>query len=249
MVYKGKRRKLEEDINALWLEYKTSENLEARDSIIEYYLPLVEKIARKVYSQKRAFLSSDLDLEDLISIGTIGLIKAVDNFDPEKGTRFESYAYRTIYGYVINYISSKMPISTKSYRSLKKRIEKNWDVNPEKAKEELRNLIHGIALAKLISLETAITSDGELKIADRIADNYWLSPQILMENREFLNKVKKLLENLTKLEKTVVVKYYYEDMKFIEIAKVLGVSRQRVSQLHSSAIRKLRRWLKEIEEK
>ncbi len=236
------------EIDELWQEFKLNDNLEARDSLIEYYLPLVEKIVRRIFAQKRAIISSDLDLEDLISIGTIALIKAIDNFDIERGTSFESYAYKMIHGYVFNYISSKLPISTKSYKRLRKSIEENWEENPEKAQQKLRDLIHGIALAKLISLERAITVDEDLKIIDRIADDSWLSPQAMVENKEILQKIKELLENLTPHEKRVIIEYYYENKKFVEIANELGITRQRISQLHNTAIRKLRIWLKRLEE-
>ncbi len=233
-----------DEIYYLWQEFKINGSLEAREALIEYYLPYMEKIIRRTFSMRLKLVSAELDMEDLISVGTIALIKAIDNFELERGIRFENYAYKVIFGYVSNYIDSKLPIPSKSYKRLRRQVEELRRRDPKRAGEKLRQLIIGLALAKLISLEATISPDSNTKVLDMIDDTPWVSPDKLVENRDILAKIKELLDKLTPMEKHVILKHYYEGERFIDIAYQLGVSKQRVSQLHNNAIRKLRAWLR-----
>ncbi len=231
------------EIQKLWEEFKYQGSLEAREALIEYYLPFVERMVRKVFSMRAKLVSSELDMEDLISIGTIALIKAIDNFELDRGIKFEHYAYKVIFGYVSNYIDSKLPIPSKSYKRLKRQVEELKDKDPEKAKKKMRQLIVGLALAKLISLEATVSAESDTKLIELLDGSTWINPHELMENKDILAKIKQLLDRLTPMEKYVIVKHYYEGVKFIDIAGELAISKQRVSQLHNNAIKKLRSWL------
>lgn len=236
---------------------KISEN-RARDEMVKKHLPLVNFIA----SRLAIGLPDWLDKRDLISAGVIGLIDAVNNFDPSKGFKFETYAKTRIKGAIIDELRS-MDWIPRSTRAKSKEIEHaiaelvktlgrfptdeevadclGWDL------DFYYKSLGQVSITTLLSLDEMIGSSSGAPVArlDTVADDSH-SPLESMTRKELLDTVVKILSELTEQERLVIALYYYEELTLKEIGMVLDVTESRISQVHTAAILKLRAKLKTI---
>jgi len=110
------------DIQNRWQDYLTSRDRELRDQLIMQYAPLVKYVAGRMVVSLPGLINN----EDILSYGTIGLIQAVDRFDPSQGVKFETYAIRRIRGSIIDAIRSLHPLSRDTNRRGRE-IEQAYD--------------------------------------------------------------------------------------------------------------------------
>jgi len=224
-----------------------------RDDLIRQHLKLVSFVA----SRLAIGLPSWIDKRDLINAGVIGLVDAVNNFDPGKGVKFETYAVNRIRGAMLDELRS-LDWIPRSTRAKSKEIETTiaaligrlgrfpndieiarelgWDI------DKYYKTIDHVSGTTLLSLDELIepSSDGEpIRRIDTLSDE---ESTVLdsMERRELLENVVKILKNLSEQERLVISLYYYEELTLKEIGRVLNVSESRVSQVHTAAVLKLR---------
>ncbi|MHB9028745.1 MAG: FliA/WhiG family RNA polymerase sigma factor [Candidatus Latescibacterota bacterium] len=225
----------------------------SREELTRQHLKLVSYIA----SRLAIGLPSWVDRRDLINAGVIGLVDAVNNFDPSKGVKFESYASTRIRGAMLDELRSLdwIPRSTRAKsREIESAIgllvgrlgrfpteaeiaaELGWDM------DHYYTAVEQVSGTTLLSLDETIetSSGGEpVKRIDTIFEED-TSALDAMERRELLDNVVKILKGLTEQERLAISLYYYEEMTLKEIGLVMGVSESRVSQVHTTAILKLR---------
>ena len=235
-----------DDVNLLWDRYIKSKNEEDREALILYYVPLVKKIVYKLVPS----YSKYVDVDDLMGCGIMGLIHAVDRFEPKKGVPFESFAYLRIKGEIIDYLRKQDFVST----SLRKRIK-----SVENAMESLEIQLGRTPTDEELSNHLNIDQDTLHKILDDAytynvmyledaldsclalpSENSSEMPEESYDQVELKEILAESIDSLSEREKLVVSLYYFEDLSIKEIAQVLGVSESRVSQLHSKALMKLR---------
>ncbi len=224
-----------------------------RDELVKQHLKLVSFVA----SRLAIGLPSWVDRRDLINAGVIGLIDAVNNFDPAKGVKFESYASTRIRGAMLDELRALdwIPRSTRAKsREIESAIgmlvarlnrfpteteiaaELGWDI------ARYYKAIEQVSGTTLLSLdETLHTSPGKEPVR-RIDTILGEEGSALddMEHRELLDNVVKILQGLTEQERLAISLYYYEELTLKEIGLVMNVSESRVSQIHTTAILKLR---------
>lgn len=229
-----------------------------KEHIIEEYLPLVKYIASRVSIGK----TKVMDYDDLVSYGVIGLIDAISKFDESKGIKFSSYASIRIKGAIIDEIRKCRPISKGAMDKLNKynlAVEKLQNklfrepTNEEIAKEmklslsevgEVENYINYISI---VSLEDMIFSEDEdMTVMGIIEDKNSPSPEDVYENSEQVEILGEAIEELNEKDRLVLNLYYYEGLTLKEIGSILKVSKSRVCQLHSRAIRNLREKMKKL---
>jgi RNA polymerase sigma factor for flagellar operon FliA len=219
----------------------------------ERYTPLI----RYVVERLSVGLPKNVDHDDLMSAGILGLLDAYDKFDPNKGTKFETYAVWRIKGAVLDQLRA-LDWASRSVRRKAREVEASTRrldqrlgraaTDEEVAKEakmslaDYHRLMDQVRGAVLLSLdETRSPEEGDsLGLADVIEDPN--APDVLARLEEEETRIV-LLDTLNRLpeqERIVVALYYYEHMTLREIGVTLGISESRVSQVHSRAVLRLR---------
>lgn len=238
---------------------KCYNKFDEREEMILKYIPYVKYIASRLISGK----PPGIETEDLISFGIIGLIDAIEKFDPSKGIKFETYATVRIRGSIIDELRkiSWIPKSAFSKLSMLNNIrgQLESELNREPSDEELAkamNLspqeVHQIQTyvnyVSLVSLDEVFfkSDEEELQLKNIIEDSNSPQPDKILEESEKSSMLNKALQMLSEKDKIILNLYYYEKLTLKEIGKVLEVSESRVSQLHSRAIIRLREKLKEL---
>lgn len=226
-----------------------SESRHAReDQWIVDHLPLVRHVVQKVVEH----LARPMDLDDLVSAGTLALVKAARAYDPAKHAEFKTYAYIRVRGAVIDELRGRMFTPPSVHQLLRQIQQAHAALEAETGKfpdDETLAARVGISVEKLhrtfqearrqhfLSIH-GLTDDrpalGELLPADDRP-----SPSAQAERKEQLAKVLDALKDLPEKERTALILYYERDLTMKEIAEVLGVTESRVSQMHAGAIFKL----------
>ena len=241
----------DENVDELWKLYSQTGDVAYRERLIEHYLYLVKiALGRFIYT-----LPSYIGREDLESYGIIGLLQAFERYKPEKGLKFETYALSRIRGAVLDYLRSLDPM-TRGQRKKFKEVMASWhQLQSEKGKEptleELSNEM-GISIQDIswiieqnrsgifFSLEQEKGEDGR-ELGDDIADERpAFNPQEVLENKELIEYLGKIIDELPERERLCISLYYYEGLTLREIGQILGVGEPRVSQILSQTIIKLR---------
>lgn len=226
--------------------------LSDQDNLIIKHLPLVKRVVSRIDSKNSIY-----DLEDLISIGVIGLMDAIKRYDYRKKVPFEAYASLRIRGAVIDELRKAGPVSRNridklnQYYMVKEKLENQLMRTPSELEickdmdidnKELSNIHETVHYLANVSLESMIFSkDGnDTKLMDLIQDEDSISPEEYYTDGE---KKRMLIEAIGKLddrEKTILNLYYVEELSMKEIAYILDISIPRVSQIHGKTLLKLR---------
>ncbi len=234
----------------LWEDYEITRNPEIREKIIKRYLPLVRYVVgRMVVSPPPG-----LDYEDLLSFGVIGLLHAVEKFEPARGFVFQTYAVPRIRGAILDELRKYDWISRTGREKLQKLehamehlLQQHGHVEDDKLREELdmdeasyRELLEISERSFVVSLdETFSYGEGEVDRGDLLADTASLQDEV-MERREEYEWLYQALQELSEREQLVLSLYYAEGLTLKEIGAVLGVTESRVSQIHGKALMILR---------
>lgn len=247
----------------VWQEYQTTRSDSVRNFLVEKYLHLVRYNAERIYAR----LPSEVDLEDLMSVGLIGLMDAIDKFDPAREVKFETFCATRISGAILDELRSMDWVP----RLVRQRSGKVEQARQQIEKETGRKATEDEIASRLNiddeefqkfrrdSKAVAVTSidrkcypsDGsrELREIDVIRDPAQSSPVKLLQRRDLRELITK---GLTRAERLIVILYYYEAMTMKEIGATLDLSESRVSQMHSSILARLKAQMqhrmKELEE-
>ena len=218
------------------------------------YAPLVKFVAGRV----GAGLPSHVDDEDLISYGLLGLMRAIERFEPEREIKFETYAIPRIRGAIIDELRA-MDWVPRSVRGRARDIERaiadlearlgRAPTDEEIAQklgvshDELEESLGEISRSSVVALDElwTVSSGGDpVSLIDTIEDTQGPNPQAALAETELKEAIGEALARLPEREKLVVTLYYYEELTLREIGEVLGVTESRVSQLHTKAILRLK---------
>lgn len=244
------------DLNNSWKKFKNDNDNDARQDLIEAYLPLVQYIAGRM----AIHLPEMIEYQDLLSYGVFGLMDAIDKFELERNIKFETYANTRIRGGIIDGLRSTDWIP-RSVRAKAKQIdqevsnlENNLGRRPSESEvaasldmslDKYQEVIHEIQKIPLLSLDAPeIIEQGSnpIKLLDSIGDQTAIIDQDLIKS-EVKQELAKAIDSLNKNERIVISLYYYEGLTLREIGHVIEVSESRVSQIHSKAIKTLQKKL------
>jgi len=239
---------------ALWQDFRKSGDPALRDRLILTYAPLVKFVAGRV----GASLPSHVDEQDLVSYGLLGLIGAIERFDPDREIKFETFAMARIRGAIIDELRS-LDWVPRSVRTRARQIERAIAVlerellraptDQEIAKklgiseEELEESLHEISRSSVAALDELWSPSGsgdQIALIDTIRDESEPDPELSLEQSEVKEALAEAISSLPEREKLVVTLYYYEELTLREIGEVLGVTESRVSQLHTKAVLRLK---------
>ena len=247
-----------EDTQTLWRQYRANpQSKPLRDRLILTYAPLVKYVAGRLGSG----LPAHVDDDDLISYGLLGLIGAIERYDPDRDVKFETYAIARIKGSIIDELRA-MDWVPRSVRARARDIERaiadlerklhRAPTDEEIAgkigitQQELEDSLTDISRSSIAALDelwTVNTGGGggdQVALIDTIEDTEAPDPQSSLSQTEMKEAVGEAIARLPEREKLVVTLYYYEELTLREIGEVLGVTESRVSQLHTKAILRLK---------
>jgi len=223
----------------------------SREDLILEHLPQVKLIARRIHER----LPVSVSLEDLVSVGVVGLIAAIDRYDPKHDVKLKTYAEYKIRGAILDNLRGldwaprQQRKRAKSIENAIAALEQELQRMPTEDEIAARLQItvteyqewlsesHGLTLG---SLENAGTEEEGCNLLRYLADSDEQWPSQILERAELERLLACSIEKMSELEKTVLSLYYYEEMTLREIAKVLGLHESRISQLKSQAILRLR---------
>ena len=247
----------QDETQALWRQYKQNKDQATRDRLILTYAPLVKYVAGRLGSG----LPAHVDENDLVSYGLLGLIGAIERFDPDRDIKFETYAIARIKGSIIDELRA-MDWVPRSVRSRARDIERAIGELERKlhraptdeeiseklgiTTDDLNDSLSEIgrsSIAALDELWTVSSSSGggdQVALIDTIEDTQGPEPQSELAQTELKEALGEAIARLPEREKLVVTLYYYEELTLREIGEVLGVTESRVSQLHTKAILRLK---------
>ena len=244
-----------DETQSLWLEYRRTGNQAIRDRLILTYAPLVKYVAGRLGSG----LPAHVDEGDLVSYGLLGLMGAIERYEPDRDVKFETYAIARIKGAIIDELRA-MDWVPRSVRSRAREIERaiaaleaksgRAPTDEEIAKkvgitvEELEESLSEIARSSIAALDELWTVSGgdgdQIALIDTIEDTSGPDPQGALAQTELREALGDAIARLPEREKIVITLYYYEELTLREIGDVLGVTESRVSQLHTKAILRLK---------
>jgi RNA polymerase sigma factor FliA len=244
-------------VDEVWVRWRTSGDLRLRDELITGYLPLVKRVAGRLFST----LPPHLSIDDLYSTGITGLIKAVDQFDEEKKTKFESYAILLIRGAIIDELRRQnwapRTVYQQSVRVAEVQRELENELGRQASDEEMADRLEvtpeefGDLLEKIRpTLFVRLNADeGEgSSLAERIADGRALSAADTALRQERKKLLEERVRALPEQERKVLTLYYYDELMLREIGELMGISESRVSQIHTKALIHLRLAIDEVRE-
>ncbi len=212
-----------------------------REAAIRALFPLVRQIARRIRR-----LVAGVELDDLIGDGCIGLIRAVDHFDPMRGPSLEQYAGRLIVGAMLNGIRRMDPVSERSRRMVRDGENERYRLAVERGAvpslQEMERICPGLTRALVaahrytpLSLDAALPED-ERQVYTRHDD-----PAEIVALRSGRQIVQRLLATLPERQRRVIHEHYFAQRSLREVGARMHISAQRASQLHLAAIARLRR--------
>jgi RNA polymerase sigma factor for flagellar operon FliA len=213
---------------------------EYRDSLAVDYMPAVKAMAARLKER----LPSSIDFNDLVSIGLEELVKLSKRYDPKQNDNFWGYAQKRVYGAMLDFLRSLDTIS-RADRKLVKEIDKITEEYMAKfgtaPSDEYLAEVLDEDIEKIKKAKTAGEIYNVMPIEEQL--NYFENVSKKVEMEELIDIIKKVLKEMSEKEQLVIQLYYFEELSLKEISEILNVSESRVSQIHSNAIRKIRKKL------
>ena len=239
----------------LWRRYKLTDDEALRERLILHYAPLVKFVAGRV----GVGLPRNVDLADCVSVGVLGLIDAIEKFDPERGIAFEPYAISRIRGAILDELRA-LDWIPRSVRARARDVQRAWSelenklgrspTESELAAElklsagALHKLFGQLAAVNVLALDELLGSTAEnpdaINLGETLADLDAPDPANVVESAEVRRLLIEALGTLGDREQTLVRLYYFEGFTLAEIGSVLGVTESRVCQMHTKAVLALR---------
>jgi len=248
--------KTTQDLTAVWQDYRKNATQEIRNLLLTNFLPLVKFNAERLATK----LPGEVELDDLISAGTFGLLDAIEAFDPDRGIKFETYCAPRIRGAILDEIRSmdwvprlvrargrKLENTTQALRAEFGRLPSNNEIAQHMgvSMKELNKIIRDAHAVSQVSFNRKwFDSDGSRQIEeiDILKDPKGSDPVQQAHRRDLKSFITK---GFSRTESLIITLYYYEGMTMKEIGATLDLSESRVSQIHSSILDRLKDQLAE----
>ncbi len=240
-----------EKTKKLWERFKETDDPELRNELIEAYLP----IARYTAERLKGKLPMCVDIQEMISAGTLGLIHAIDKFDPYRGVLFETYCSMRIRGAILDHLRATdwVPrlIRNKAHRLDKAKLELAFEFGREPDEKEIARHM-GLSIAEFHDLLKEVdvraqlpiegahsdqTDDREVQRVEMIRDPSYVHPLEALSLAELRDTVTR---GLSEKEQRVIGMYYFDKLTMKEIGAILSISESRVCQIHAQVLKLLR---------
>ncbi len=239
------------EIKQVWRKFKKSGDQSLRNRLMEEFLPIVKYNAERIGAK----LPDEVENDDLISAGIFGLMDAINAFDLNRGVKFETYCAPRIRGAILDELRSMdwVPRLVRSRANKLAHVSRELESTLGRAPTETEishrlNLPSG-EFEKLLRDATAVTqvslsrkysetdSNKEVLEIDVIEDKRGRDPVSEIQRKDLKDLITR---GLTRAERLILILYYYEEMTMKEIGVTLDLSESRVSQMHSSILKRLK---------
>jgi len=240
-----------EALQDAWVRYKQTGEEALRNRLVEQYLYLVRYTAERIGSK----LPDEVDVDDLMSAGTFGLVDAIDAFDLDRGVKFETYCAPRIRGAILDelrnmdWVPRLVRARAHQLDDATRALEVELGRTPSEDEIAARLGLSRAQFDKLIKDATAVSqvslsrrfadgdSEKDVLEIDVVPDEQGIDPVSEAQKRDLKELVTR---GLSRDEKLIIVLYYYEQMTMKEIGLTLDLSESRVSQMHSAILARLR---------
>ncbi|WP_281887591.1 FliA/WhiG family RNA polymerase sigma factor [Paenibacillus sp. YYML68] len=235
----------------LWREWREERQLQAKQALIETYLPLVDYVSGRL----SIGLPKNVSRDDLTSFGVMGLIDAIEKFDYERGLQFETYASWRIRGAVIDglrqgdWVPRSIREKARKVEDAYQKLEQQYlrsvtDLEMSEylqvTESEFQQMVQDIAVTTVCSIDDPIRDEETDTRIALLVDEKAVKPESKVQEVFLKDMLAQAIDRLTEKERTVVSLFYFEELSLSEIAEVMSLSPSRISQLHSKAILRLR---------
>ncbi len=243
--------------NQLWRKFKENHDPAVKEKLVKQYSYLVERMANRL---SLTIPQRVIPKEDLIGLGFIGLLEAIENFDYTKGYQFDTYGLWRIKGAMLDgirkmdWIPRGLREKAKKLTSASRDLEQTLMRSPTEEElatylqlsiEEVDQAMSALSLSTLLSLDEPMNEnedDGKQQSRlDFLQSDQSNTHEQHLQMAEFREIITKSIEKMPENERLVLTLLYYEGLTQVEIAEVLGLTKGRISQIHSKAIVRLRR--------
>lgn len=222
---------------ARWTAFAASGDALLREQLVTAYLPFARILAAKQYATRT---HQEVEFDDYLQFARIGLLEAVDRFDPARGYKFETFAAPRIRGAILNGLASYSELHEQvaaRRRAMQQRVAALQDDRPDPADPDavfgyLAELAIGLALGLALEQSGMVRSSPE----PGYRDNTYAS----VELKQLRARIRSLLDNLPDTQRRVIEYHYLQQLPFEEVAGMLALSKGRIAQLHKEALRRLR---------
>lgn len=240
--------------DALWARYRATGDTKIRAQLLDRYLGLVHHSAHQLLRR----VSRDIELHDLVGAGTLGLVQALEGFEPERGLAFSTYAMPRIRGAMLDELRGRdwMPRSvrmrSRQFFAVRADLQQKLGRQPA-AEEEAEALgldmatyfrwqeeVDGRVLLQLDAGSDGDDGDRAPRLAESIADLLAAEPGAELDHEQMLERLREGFLQMSSRDRMVLSLYYYEEMNLREIGEVLHVSESRISQIRTRALKRLR---------
>lgn len=236
------------EISNVWDNYIRTKDVKFREELIINYLYLVKFVAGRLFAN----YGNHVEYDDLVSYGVFGLIDAIEKYDTNRGVKFDTYAQLRIRGAIIDYlreidwlprsVRQKAKELERAYQELEGELGRAASDDEVAAKmgvsiDDFQKKIQFVSTYSVVSLDDLLEQKREFLSDEGDSDT---SPGAAMEQDVVRSILVETINNLPEKEKKVITLYYYEELTYKEIGKLLNISESRVSQLHTKAIFRLK---------
>jgi RNA polymerase sigma factor for flagellar operon FliA len=244
----------EEELKNAWRRFLTERTDELRNALMEHYLFLVQYTAERIGAK----LPDEVDVDDLMSAGVFGLKDAIDNFEPSRGVKFETYCAPRVRGAILDELRSIDWVPRLVRQRAQRLIETQRTLEVELGRaptedeiarklkltpaqfEKLVRDANAVALISVTKKFADSDSDRDVFELDVVPDQNGRDPVMDAQKADIRELITK---GLSRAERLIIVLYYYEQMTMKQIGQTLDLSESRVSQMHSAILERLRNQL------
>jgi len=229
---------------------------DSKEKLIKTMLPKIKWLAISISRD----LPKSVEIDDLVQEGVIGLLNAIENYDPTKRASFTTYAMKRVKGAMYDYLR-RIDWMPRGIRKKLKEVEEAILVLEGKLQripddkeiaeylnmdeKEVKNIKREMARRQIFSLDSYLFDNRGDTLVEYVESDS-LNPEEEYESEEIIEALKKAISKLSEREQLVISLYYDEELNFKEIGKILNVSESRISQIHSAALIKIKNYMKEI---
>ena len=244
---------IKRDVKSLWLEFTQNRTESLRNQLTEHYYPLVKRTAQRIHAK----LPREVELDDLVSAGTFGLMFAIDAFDMNRAVKFETYCATRIRGAILDELRSWDWVPRLARLRAHKLVDATRELKLQYGRdptsdelaqhlnvpmEELDRIARDGMVTRVMSLSRQVRggeSDEERDLF--ILQDHNIDLRLRTMEREDVKEV--LSHGLSRAEQLIIMLYYFEGMTMKEIGATLDLSESRVSQMHSTILGRIQKEL------
>lgn len=235
--------------------FATAEAPESQATVLTHY-PMVRAIAHRIHSR----LPRSVDVDDLVSVGVIGLMEAIERYDANRSVPFETYARHRVHGAIVDALRAAdwvpRSVRRKADRLAWTRKQLHQDLGREPtavematslgvSTEEFQTLMDASEIRSLLSLDAPVAMDNATPLVEVVPDDVE-DTLARWQHAEARAAILEAVDQLPERERTAIALYYLHEMSLKDVGRVLGVTESRACQIAGTAVKRLRMRLRDL---